>query len=136
MWKKSCIFGYRDMEYETVFWVDDERDPFSEEWKPVATNKKFIHSAEPMIVWLKSYGEFTTFVDIATFNGGNLWFPTLVCFDHDLGGEKSGLDCAKYLVNVCMEHNLELPHYTCHSSNPAGRENILSYLDSYKKSLQ
>lgn len=135
MWKKYRVFGYNNMNEETVFWVDDERDPFSDVWHPVATNKKFIHG-EPMIVWFKSYKEFVAWVNMVVTDEGRRWYPTLVCFDHDLGTEKTGLDCAKYLVNACMEHNLELPHYTCHSSNPAGRENILSYLNSYIKSLQ
>ena len=29
-----------------------------------------------------------------------------------------------------------IPAYTCHSSNPVGRENIMSYINSYKKSLE
>ena len=123
------------MDKEIVFWVDDERDPFSKEWNQVATNKEYIHG-KPMIIWAKSYHEFVRYMDIATNNGGSVWFPSLVCFDHDLGSEETGLDCAKYLVNACMEHNIDLPHYSCHSSNPAGRENILSYLNSYIKSLQ
>lgn len=119
---------------QTVIWIDDERNPHSDVWNSVATNKKYVQG-DPTIVWLVNYREFRNWLDTAVHDTEVLW-PTLVCFDHDLGEEKTGFDCAKYLVEVCMKHNLRLPAYTCHSSNPAGRENILSYLNSYKKSLE
>lgn len=122
------------MNRKLVIWVDDKRDPFSDVWHPVATNKS-IFTEEPIIAWLKSYDEFVNWLNLSV-NDKEILFPALVCFDHDLGEEKSGMDCAKYLVNFCIENNLELPQYTCHSSNPVGRENILSYLNSYIKSLQ
>ena len=43
---------------------------------------------------------------------------------------------ASSLKKYCDKNNIELPDCTCHSSNPVGRENILSYINSYKKSLQ
>lgn len=119
---------------QTVIWIDDERNPRSDVWNSVATNKKYVQG-DPIIVWLVNYWEFRSWLDTAVYDTEVLW-PTLVCFDHDLGEEKTGLDCAKYLVEVCIKYNLPLPAYTCHSSNPAGRENILSYLNSYKKSLE
>jgi hypothetical protein len=47
--------------------------------------------------------------------------------------EKTGYDCAKWLVNFCMDNNLKLPEYYVHSMNPVGRRNILGYLDNYVK---
>ncbi len=47
--------------------------------------------------------------------------------------EKTGYDCAKWLVNFCMDNNLELPEYYAHSMNTVGRRNILGYLDNYVK---
>jgi hypothetical protein len=38
------------------------------------------------------------------------------------------------LVEYCMNNNLEFPDYQVHSMNPIGRENIRSYIESYKKS--
>ena len=119
---------------QLVIWVDDMRNPFDEVWNTVATNKKFIKS-KPIIAWLKNYDEFVNWLE-TSIHDKEVLFPTLICFDHDLGEDKTGFDCVKYLVNFCIEHNLELPNCTCHSSNPVGRENILSYIKSYKKSLQ
>jgi len=49
------------------------------------------------------------------------------------GVEKTGLDCAKWLVDYCMDNNQKLPEYSVHSMNPAGGKNILEYLNNFKK---
>lgn len=80
--------------------------------------------------------------------------PSIIGFDHDLAEqhysptmnnpeeyskleetftEKTGMDCAKWLVEFCMDNNLKLPEFFVHSMNPAGGQNILSLLDNYKK---
>ena len=83
-------------------------------------------------------------------------FPSIIGFDHDIADdhyapqehwsekydawadgqnfkEKTGMDCAKWLVEFCMDNNLKLPQWFGHSMNPAGRENIDSYLLNYRK---
>jgi hypothetical protein len=87
--------------------------------------------------------------------------PFFISFDHDLADEhyrlsmynkdtehyskyytdgtfkeKTGFDCAKWLVEHCMNKNLDLPQYECHSANPVGAANIRSYLESYTKHRQ
>ena len=49
--------------------------------------------------------------------------------------EKTGLDCAKWLVKHCSENNLKLPYFLVHSANPVGRKNIKVYLENAKKHL-
>jgi hypothetical protein len=49
--------------------------------------------------------------------------------------EKTGYDCAKWLVEYCMNKGLDIPEYYVHSMNSIGKRNIISYLESYKKSL-
>ena len=56
-----------------------------------------------------------------------------ISFDHDLGEGKNGYDCAKFLVNWCIEMGYDVPTYSIHSANPVGRENIKSVFESYKK---
>ncbi|WP_319804248.1 cyclic-phosphate processing receiver domain-containing protein [Chryseobacterium kimseyorum] len=72
-------------------------------------------------------------------------FPEFISFDHDLADEdylesdsheipeKTGYECAKWLINYCMDHNVELPKFFSHSMNPVGKENIESLLNNYKK---
>ena len=71
--------------------------------------------------------------------------PEFISFDHDLADEdylesdfheipeKTGYECAKWLINYCMDHNAELPKFFSHSMNPVGKENIESLLNNYKK---
>ena len=99
-------------------------------------------------MWVKSYFEFTTWIEK---NG----LPDAICFDHDLGKDesiervkrglskrqarilkketKSGMDCAKWLVEYCIDNKLSLPKYSIQSANPVGKENIDSLLKNFTK---
>ena len=104
---------------------------------------------------VRSYDEFVQYVET---NG----VPEFVSFDHDLADEhyndlfsdknwskddpnvelayeeykeKTGLDCAKFLVEYCADENQPLPEYLVHSANPAGKKNIESFLENAKKHL-
>jgi hypothetical protein len=84
--------------------------------------------------------------------------PKYVCYDHDLadahyesfnsidgqGGlnidyskyrEKTGYDCAKWLVDFCQRQNIKHPPYIVHSLNPVGKKNIESYIENYNKNF-
>lgn len=80
---------------------------------------------------------FYEFTKIITYYG--LPVITSISFDHDLGLdsqgnlEKTGYDCAKWLVDYCIENDLDLPRYKIHSANPVGAENIKSLLCNYEK---
>ena len=97
---------------------------------------------------VRNYDEFVGLIE-SEFKKG-IW-PKTISFDHDLGHshygipvtketydsvylgleEKTGLDCAKFLVNFCLEHSLELPHCMVHSMNTVGTENIISLLQNF-----
>lgn len=51
----------------------------------------------------------------------------------DYGTEKTGYDCAKWLVEHCMDNGLKYPAYEVHSMNPVGAERIRSYIENAKK---
>lgn len=88
------------------------------------------------IVWLKNYDEFITHI---TENG----LPDILSLDHDLSWEdmigkpsteKTGYDCARWLVEYCMDNNKNLPGITqCHSQNPVGKKNIVTLLNNFKR---
>lgn len=115
---------------KTLLWLDDCRDPFENpDWLIFSPIGKDIN-----VVWVQSY---TEFVDWISKNG----LPDGICFDHDLGDEiigeaidgKSGMDCAKWLVEYCMDNSLKLPSYNVQSANPVGKENIIGLLENFKK---
>ncbi len=97
-------------------------------------------------VVVRSYNEF-----VDTIN--KLGSPTFVSYDHDLSDahyghglrgdnipydsytEKTGYDCAKFLIEYCMKKGVKHPLYQVHSMNPVGKVNIISYVESYNKTL-
>ena len=120
-------------------YLDDQRTPTAtisgyEEWKVV-----------------RNYNEFVEYI---TKNG----IPDLISFDHDLADEhindyavqvgrdgyqfpnyaeykeKTGLDCARWLIEeYCQPNNLLLKTCSVHSHNPVGAINIQSYINGFKK---
>ena len=87
--------------------------------------------------WYRAYN-YAEFCDLIKSKGVD--DIDFISFDHDLadfdedGNEKTGMDCAKFLANYCMDHGwVDIPLYNVHSDNPVGAQNITSYLESYKK---
>lgn len=129
---------------KTLLWLDDIRDPLEDNWLV------FSPIEQPFEVsWVKSYDEFVYWINK---NG----LPTAICFDHDLGlpnqlkwrnkgkskresrrlaklEEKTGKDCADYLVNYCIDNDLDLPLYNIQSANPVGKENIDKLLKNFNQ---
>ena len=130
-----------------LLWLDDYRNPYTtaSDWlrfSPIGRNVD--------VIWVTNY---TEFVDWIMING----LPDAICFDHDLADEhyrmsmydkngsynkyytdgtfkeKTGYDCAKWLVDYCLDRNLELPEYNIQSQNPTGKENIDMLLKNYIK---
>ena len=107
-----------------LLWLDDIRNPFVADWL-----LQYAPDYEKdEVVWVKNY---TEFVDWINENG----LPEMICFDHDLGesDEMTGYDCAKWLVEYCMDNDLDLPMWDIQSANPVGRDNINGILNNYKK---
>jgi len=80
-------------------------------------------------IGLRSFEEFVSHI---TTNG----LPDFISFDHDLGLEESGFDCAKWLVTYCLDNEMALPDFTVHSQNPVGKKNIESLLNNFKNSFR
>lgn len=89
--------------------------------------------------------------------------PDIISFDHDLADEhhvpseywnsweasenyqkqrendykeKTGYDCAKWLVEYCLDNECQLPATYCHSMNPIGKAKIESLLRQFAKTQQ
>lgn len=114
-----------------LIWLDDIRNPHSlipgeyctwiEKYAPFPISTY----TNVDIVWIKTYDEFVFYIlknDI----------PDGISFDNDLGEEKEGYDCAKFLVNYCIDNNKKLPKYNVHSYNTVARENINNILTNFK----
>lgn len=91
------------------------------------------------------------FVETITKRG----LPSFISFDHDLSDEhvcdfilnvrntgkidydkyqeKTGMSCAKWLVDYCLDNDKKLPLYLVHSANPPGAANINGLLSRFKQ---
>lgn len=139
------------MENYNLF-LDDIRDPilclnYKTQFMP---ENRRVYSMEPWIV-VRTHNEFVNYIKDQYELGR---FPGLISFDHDLawehysrvddmeielytseqlGIEETGNDSAKWLVEFCIEKEIELPDYYVHSANPMGRERINRSLQDYYK---
>ena len=118
--------------------LDDVRLPNHVTWVDLPPNQHYSV--------VRNYQEF---VDLITLRG----IPKFVTYDHDLAdkhyghglknddipydqyAEKTGYDCAKWLVDYCMKKGVKHPPYVVHSMNPVGKSNIISYVESYNRTV-
>ena len=130
----------------TYLFLDDIRHPHDcMSYMPhrIGTTAVMYTQLEWAIV--KNYDEFTKWVAL---NG----LPEIVSFDHDLADEhydpamcgdasdypnefeeKTGLDCAKWMVDYCIDNKLTFPKFEVHSMNPVGSDRIKNYIKDYLK---
>jgi hypothetical protein len=120
--------------------LDDYRTP-NDTYK--YTHKKMYLETDWIIV--RSYDEFIKYIK----NNG---VPKIISFDHDLGDEhyelhlngddinydnyteKTGYDCAKWLINYILDEEKSPPQYIyIHSMNPAGSDNIKKIFENFYK---
>lgn len=99
-------------------------------------------------VVVRSYDEFVAQVTLIGLEN-----IELISLDHDLGEtamkeyfnnvapnyeldysnivEKTGYDCAKWLVAKSMQTRIPIPQIYVHSANPIGSANIMGYINNY-----
>ena len=116
--------------------LDDERYPKQVTWVNL-----------PLVEWVivRNYNEFVQKIE----EDG---MPVFISFDHDLADEhynkamyenreynklyksfkeKTGMDCARWLVNYCLDNDLKMCNYQAHTMNPVGKQNIESLLNNF-----
>lgn len=114
-------------------YLDDVRTPIEEDW-----------------IVCRDYNDFVN--KVSEIGLENIY---MISLDHDLGEtaireyfknvktnyildyanihEKTGYDCAKWLVDESMEKEVDLPLIMVHSANPIGSSNIMGYINNYLK---
>lgn len=112
-------------------YLDDVRTPVEDNWQVV-----------------RNYDEFVAHIKL---NG--LENYECISLDHDLGEEAmreyyrnvapnskldynnikehTGMDCARFLVDLSFRNNIPLPKVYVHSANPVGTENIIRLINNY-----
>lgn len=130
----------------TNLFLDDIRNPADAH--PYTGQTMFL-DREWVVV--RNYDEFTAWIET---NG----LPGLISFDHDLAfshytpeplwtdyeasrawqdaqthQEKTGYECALWLVDYCLNTGNVCPDFYCHSMNPVGKDKIVGVLTQFKQ---
>jgi len=115
--------------------LDDERPMDKTTW---------VTFPEGMWVVARNFEDFVSTIEA-------MGLPEFISFDHDLADEhyqegaksnytqfnydniteKTGMCCAKWLIEYCIDHDLDPPKWQCHTKNPCGADNINGLLKNY-----
>lgn len=93
--------------------IDDERTPVGDDWIVARS------SSDAMAVAF-IYG-----------------IPDFISFDHDLGGDDTTMVFLKWLAEFCLNNKYNFDfEYEVHSQNPVGRDNIIGFIESFKRGAE
>lgn len=143
--------------------LDDERNPSDVTWKNIPRDRPYdiVRNYQQFVDHVTLYGvpDFVTFdhdladehyvhmlKDCQENSTGQMMFevadPTTLFVEDDEGGlnltfnygpEKTGYDCAKWLVDYCIDRGIVFPPHEVHSMNPVGAARIHYYIENAKK---
>lgn len=105
----------------------------SEPWKVVRSYKEFVNTI--LELGIPDSVSFDHDLGLEHYEDGNLAYNGEIDeIDYSKYKEETGYDCAKWLVEYCMDNNIKtFPDYYVHSMNPVGAQNIISYIENFKK---
>ena len=112
-------------------YLDDVRIPTEGDWEVVHNYDEFI--AHIKLNGLENYEVISLDHDLGESAMQEYYTNTKPNFSLDYNNitEKTGLDCARYLVAESMTKKIPLPQIYVHSANPIGSANIIGYVNNY-----
>jgi hypothetical protein len=112
-------------------YLDDVRIPTEGDWEVVRNYDEFV--AHIKLKGLGAYEVITLDHDLG--EGAMVEYYTNVKPNYELNyeriPEKTGMDCARFLVAESMNTKIPLPQIYVHSANPIGSANIIGYINNY-----
>jgi hypothetical protein len=121
------------MENKIKLYLDDIRTPLDKEWEVVRTFEELVKHIQQ--VGLENYDVISLDHDLGDsaiqeyiLNGS----PNYT-LDYNNILEKTGMDCARFLVAESMSTSIPLPQIYVHSANPIGSANMMGYVNNYLK---
>ena len=112
-------------------YLDDVRTPKDADWQVVRSYDEFV--AHIRLHGLENYDLMSLDHDLgdtAMSEYYNNVHPNYT-LDYSNITEKTGMDCAKFLVAESMTKGIPLPAIYVHSANPIGSANIMGYVNNY-----
>ena len=112
-------------------YLDDVRIPTEGDWEVVRNYDEFV--AHIKLKGLSAYEVISLDHDLG--EGAMVEYYTNVKPNYELDynriPEKTGMDCARWLVAESMNTKVPLPVIYVHSANPIGAANIIGYINNY-----
>jgi hypothetical protein len=118
-------------------YLDDMRTPVDDSWQIVRSYNELVSHIR--LNGLENYEMITLDHDLgeqAIDEFYNNALPNYKLNYDNIVNEKTGLDCAKWLVAESMVKNIPLPQIYVHSANPIGSANIMGYINNYLMSCK
>jgi hypothetical protein len=118
-------------------YLDDVRIPKDNSWQVVKDYTEFVSHIR--LNGLENYEVITLDHDLgkeAMDEFYNNALPNYTLNYDNIINEKTGLDCAKWLVAESMIKKIPLPQIYVHSANPIGSANIMGYVNNYLMSCK
>jgi hypothetical protein len=114
-------------------YLDDIRTPIDEDWIVCRNYDQFVEKVDE--IGLDNIETISLDHDLGE-TAIREYFRNVTnnyILDYDNIHEKTGYDCAKWLVEKSVESGKDLPKILTHSANPIGSANIMGYINNYLK---
>jgi len=112
-------------------YLDDVRIPTEGNWQVVRNYNGFV--THILTNGLENYEVISLDHDLG--EGAMVEYYTNVKPNYELNyeriPEKTGMDCARWLVMEAINKKIQLPTIYVHSANPIGAANIIGYINNY-----
>lgn len=116
-------------------YLDDVRTPLDTEWIVVRSYDSFVEKVS--YLELKNIGAISLDHDLGSSAMQEFYHNVITNYKLDYRNidEKTGYDCAKWLVEHHMRFGGKFPVVYTHSANPVGSSNIMGYINAYLMSI-
>ena len=112
-------------------YLDDVRIPTEGNWEVVRNYDEFV--AHIKLNGLENYEVISLDHDLGESAMQEYYTNVKPYYELDYKriDEKTGMDCARFLVAESVTKSIPLPQIYVHSANPIGTHNILGYINNY-----
>ena len=118
-------------------YLDDVRTTTDDSWQVVRNYNQFVSHVR--LNGLENYEVISLDHDLGEEAMNEFYNNALPNFKlnyDNILNEKTGYDCAKWLVAESMTTKIPLPQIYVHSANPIGSANIMGYVNNYLMSCK
>ena len=118
-------------ENKIYLYLDDVRTPTDDRWQVVRNYEEFV--AHIRMRGIENYEVISLDHDLCDTAMQEYYNNVRDNYTIDYKNitEKTGMDCAKWLVAESMTKKIPLPQIYVHSANPIGSANMMGYLNNY-----